>query len=127
MVLILEIKAPFKRSHVKLGQCVGENDEIWTFAMNTESKNVPIILLHGFGAGSAFFAMNLEDLAVNHPVYALDILGFARSSRPEFSYDPEKIEQQFVDSIERWREVIGIEKMVYLVTRSADSWPALMP
>jgi abhydrolase domain-containing protein 4 len=112
--LILEIKAPFKRYHVKLGRCVGDDDEIWTFAMNTDSKNVPIVLLHGFGAGSAFWAMNLEELAVDHPVYAFDTLGFARSSRPEFSDDPDKIEDQFVESIERWREAVGIDRMVLL-------------
>jgi pimeloyl-ACP methyl ester carboxylesterase len=103
-----------KRYHVKLGRCVGENDKIWTYAMNTESKNVPIVLLHGFGAGSAFWAMNLEELAQDHPVYALDILGFARSSRPEFSCDAEEIEQQFVDSIDKWRDVMKLEKIVLL-------------
>lgn len=82
--------------------------------MNEQSKKVPIVLMHGFGAGSAFFAMNLEELAVEHPVYAFDTLGFAKSSRPAFSYNPEKIEQQFVDSIEKWREVMGIERMVLL-------------
>lgn len=82
--------------------------------MNTESEKVPIVLMHGFGAGSAFFAMNLEELAVENPVYAFDTLGFARSSRPAFSYEPETIEQQFVDSIEQWRKVMGIEKMVLL-------------
>lgn len=112
--LFLEIKAPFERFHVKLGRCVGDNDEVWTFAMNTESDKVPIVLLHGFGAGSAFWAMNLENLAIEHPVYAFDTLGFARSSRPVFSNDPEEIEQQFVDSIERWREVLGLERMVLL-------------
>lgn len=114
LFLLLEIKAPLKRYHVKLGRCVGDDDKIWTIAMNTESQNVPIVLLHGFGAGSAFWAMNLEELAQDHPVYAIDTLGFARSSRPAFSLDPEKIEQQFVDSIERWREVMQLERMVLL-------------
>lgn len=82
--------------------------------MNTESKNVPIVLLHGFGAGSAFFAMNMEDLAQDNPVYAIDILGFARSSRPEFSYDPVEIEHQFIDSIEKWREVMQLPQIVLL-------------
>lgn len=113
-LLLVEIKAPFKRYHVKLGRCVGEDDEIWTFSMNTESKNVPIVLLHGFGAGSAFWAMNLEELAQDNPVYAFDTLGFAKSSRPAFSNDPEKIEKQFVDSIERWREVMQLERMVLI-------------
>lgn len=82
--------------------------------MNEESKNTPIVMVHGFGAGSAFWAMNLEEISKDHPVYAFDSLGFARSSRPEFSDDPEKIEEQFVESIEKWREVMGFEKMVLL-------------
>lgn len=82
--------------------------------MNTQSKNVPIVLIAGFGAGIAFFAMNLEDLATDHPVYAIDTLGFARSSRPTFSNDAQEIEAQFVDSIEKWRAAVGIERMVLL-------------
>lgn len=93
---------------------MGPDDEVWTFAMNTESKNVPIVLLPGFGAGIAFFAMNFEELAINHPVYGIDTLGFAQSSRPIFSNDPQEIEQQFIDSIEKWREAVGIERMVLL-------------
>jgi pimeloyl-ACP methyl ester carboxylesterase len=112
--LVLEIKAPFKRYYVNLGQCVGKNDAVWTCSMNEESENTPIVMVHGFGAGSAFWAMNLEEISKDHPVYAFDSLGFARSSRPEFSDDPEEIEQQFVESIERWREVMGFEKMVLL-------------
>lgn len=82
--------------------------------MNTSSDKTPIVLLHGFGAGCAFFAKNLEGLAIDHPVYAIDTLGFARSSRPIFSDDPDEIEHQFVDAIERWREVIGLDRMVLL-------------
>lgn len=61
--------------------------------MNTENKNTPIVLLHGFGAGIGFWALNLESLAKYHRVYAFDILGLARSSRPNFSNDAMEIEQ----------------------------------
>lgn len=40
-----------------------------------------------------FWIHNLEALAKNHHVYAFDILGLARSSRPSFSNDALKIEQ----------------------------------
>jgi pimeloyl-ACP methyl ester carboxylesterase len=50
--------------------------------MNTDSKKMPIVLLHGFGAGIAFWVLNFDTLAeANHPVYAIDLLGFGKSSR----------------------------------------------
>lgn len=82
--------------------------------MNTESENTPIVMLHGFGAGIAFWLMNLEEISENRPLYAIDLLGFARSSRPTFSTDAQEIESQFVESIERWRELMQIPKMILL-------------
>jgi pimeloyl-ACP methyl ester carboxylesterase len=82
--------------------------------MNTESKNTPIVMVHGFAAGIAFWVMNLEELSKDRPLYAIDLPGFGRSARPKFSKEAEEIEQQYVDSIERWREMMGIDKMVLL-------------
>jgi len=48
-MLFPEISKPFKRYYVKLGKCVGNDDKVWTFEMNTDNEKVPIILLHGFG------------------------------------------------------------------------------
>jgi len=42
------------------------------------------------------------------------MLGFGRSSRPQLSTDPGEAEEQFVDSIEKWREQIGLDKFVLL-------------
>lgn len=111
---LLDVKVPFKRFSVSLGECVGTKDEIWTLSMNTESKNVPIVMLHGFAAGIAFWLMNLEEISADRPLYALDLLGFGRSSRPQFSTDAETVEQQFVDSIEKWRELMKIDSMILL-------------
>lgn len=97
---------------MNIGQCVGADDRIWTFAMNENSKNVPIVLVHGFGAGVGFWALNVEELAQDNPVYAFDILGCSRSSRSEFSEDAREIENQFVDSIDKWRDAMGIEKII---------------
>lgn len=80
-------------------------------------------MIHGYGAGSAFWAMNLEEISQKHPVYVFDTLGFARSSRPEFSLDPKEIELQFADSIEKWREAMGFETMV-LVGHSFGGYQA---
>ena len=109
-----DVKAPFERFSVPLGQCVDKDDEIWTLSMNTESKNTPIVMVHGFAAGIAFWVMNLEEISANRPLYAIDLLGFGRSSRSNFSKDAEEIEHQYVDSIERWREIMQIPKMILL-------------
>lgn len=125
------MKVPYERFSLPLGECVGEADEIWTLTMNTESKEVPIVMLHGFAAGIAFWLMNLEEISANRPLYAVDLLGFGRSSRPNFSKDPKIIEQQFVDFIEKWRELMQIPKMIllghsfggYLATSYAMKYP----
>lgn len=109
-----DVKVPFKRFMVSLGECVGPKDDIWTLSINTESDNVPIVMLHGFAAGIAFWLMNLEEISADRPLYAIDLLGFGRSSRPPFSNDAGTIEQQFIDSIEKWRESMNIPKMILL-------------
>jgi len=112
--ILSHVKVPFERFSIPLGNCVGTNDEIWTLSMKTESDNTPLVMLHGFGAGIAFWVMNLEELSADRPLYAIDLLGFGRSSRSKFSTDPHEIEQQFVDSIEKWRELMQIPKMILL-------------
>lgn len=82
--------------------------------MNTESKNTPLVMVHGFAAGIAFWVMNLEELSADRPLYAIDLLGFGRSSRSKFSKDSVEIEQQYVESIEKWRELMQIPKMILL-------------
>jgi abhydrolase domain-containing protein 4 len=82
--------------------------------MNTTSSNVPIVLLHGFGAGLGFWVLNLDAFAADRPLFAMDLLGYGRSSRSKFSKDAEVIENQYVETVEKWREQMSIEKMILL-------------
>lgn len=91
--------------------CRGQK-RLWNVQMNTQSKKVPIVLLHGMGGGVGLWALNLDNLSENRPLYAMDVLGFGRSSRPNFSKNPEIAELEFVDSVEEWRQKKGLEQMI---------------
>lgn len=82
--------------------------------MNTESPKVPLVMLHGFGAAVGLWVLNLDAFAQQRPVYAMDILGFGRSSRPKFKNDAKAAEDQLVQSIEEWRREMHISEMILL-------------
>ncbi|XP_070840789.1 1-acylglycerol-3-phosphate O-acyltransferase ABHD5-like [Chaetodon trifascialis] len=117
--MLKSVKRPFSRQHVR----ISNNNYLWTLAFSTQPCTLPrppaqprspLVLLHGFGGGVALWAQNLDTLSSCGPVYALDLLGFGRSSRPEFTTDPEGAEEQFVAALEEWREKVGLEEMVLL-------------
>lgn len=129
--LLSFLKTPYRGWYVDIGPTVGEADKIWTVSMRPELRNTPIVLLHGMGAGVAFWVLNLDSLAQSRPVYAIDILGFGRSSRPSFSSDAMIAENQLVRSIEEWRREMKIKNMIllghsmggFLATSYAISYP----
>lgn len=95
---------------------------IWTRIFNIDSNyeadspstKLPLVMIHGMGAGLAFYALNFDELAKNRTVYAIDLPGFARSSRCKFNSKPEEAEKQYVRAIEDWRQKVGIGKMCLL-------------
>lgn len=75
----------------------------------------PLVLVHGFAAAVGHWACNLDELAKHHTVYAIDLVGFGRSSRPAFTPEsPEHAEHFFVASIEGWRKKVGLDRFALL-------------
>jgi len=88
----------------------------------------PAVVLHGYGAGLGFFFQNFPALgrwAGNRgsSVYALDWLGMGRSARPSFRVKAKRDDVQgrvdeaesfFIDSLEEWRQKMGLEKMTLI-------------
>ncbi|XP_022061064.1 1-acylglycerol-3-phosphate O-acyltransferase ABHD5 [Acanthochromis polyacanthus] len=121
--MLKSVKQPFSRQHVR----ISNDNHLWTLAFSTQPQpcspypsqppahpRTPLVLLHGFGGGVALWAQNLDSFSSSGPVYALDLLGFGRSSRPQFSTDPEVAEDEFVTALEEWREKVGLEEIVLL-------------
>ncbi|KAF8505554.1 alpha/beta-hydrolase [Russula emetica] len=88
----------------------------------------PAVLLHGYGAGLGFFFRNFPALARwagmrGTSVYAVDWLGMGRSARVPFRIRAKRddipgrvreAESFFVESLEQWRERVGLEKMTLI-------------
>lgn len=81
---------------------------------NATSEKYPVVMVHGFGGGLGLFVKNFDSVSERVPLYAFDLLGFGRSTRVEFSSDPQVAEQQFIDSIEQWRKKVGLKQFVLL-------------
>ena len=82
-----------------------------------------LVMLHGYGAGLGFFYKNFE--ALSRPsgwkVYALDLLGMGRSSRPNFRIHAKdkdgkitEAENWFIDALEEWRIKRGLDQFTLL-------------
>jgi haloalkane dehalogenase len=84
-------------------------------------QDVPIILLHGFGASVRHWRKNIPVLSEYHTVYALDLLGFGASTKAYTNYD-----------VELWAELVSdfwstfIRQPVILIGNSIGSLIALV-
>lgn len=86
-----------------------------------------LVILHGYGAGLALFYKNFDawSSVEGSRMYALDLLGFGRSSRPRFSIKTKDLSEKddqgrfkavveteswFLDSLEKWRQARNLNR-----------------
>ena len=111
--------------HSKMVQLPGKNRALNEFSVERtdEEMDQNLVILHGYGAGLGFFYRNFEPLsrAKGWHLYALDMLGMGRSSRPPFRLRSKTREQQiteaeewFTDALEEWRVQKKIDKMTLM-------------
>lgn len=127
MVQTTSISDPYgpRQWNSELVQLAGKARALNEFSVTRldEAVDNNLVMLHGYGAGLGFFYKNFEGLSrqPNWKLYALDMLGMGRSSRPSFKIHAKEREDKikeaeswFVDALEEWRIKRGIEKMTLL-------------
>ena len=109
----------------KLVKLSGKNRALNEFSVERteEETEQNLVMLHGYGAGLGFFYKNFEGLSrvPGWKVYALDLLGMGRSSRPPFRIRAKdrqasitEAENWFIDALEEWRIERKIDRFTLL-------------
>lgn len=63
------------------------------------STSPPLLLIHGFGASTDHWAKNIAELSRDFEVWAIDLLGFGRSAKPNWQYGGDLWQEQLHDFI----------------------------
>ncbi|EAR91168.1 alpha/beta fold hydrolase (macronuclear) [Tetrahymena thermophila SB210] len=77
-----------------------------------ENNQETLVMLHGFGGSSLTFYKMYKQLATRFRVFALDFIGMGLSDRQNFNVveNATQVINFFVNSIEQWRKVLGIQQ-----------------
>ena len=111
--------------HSKLVKLSGKDRALNEFSVERidEAIDQNLVMLHGYGAGLGFFYKNFEGLSrvKGWKIYALDLLGMGRSSRPPFRLKAKTRQDQiteaenwFIDALEEWRVHRKIDRFTLL-------------
>ena len=80
----------------------------------------PLLLIHGFGASTDHWRKNIAQLREHYQVWAIDLLGFGRSAKPNLEYSGNLWREQLHDFI---KEVV--KQPVVLAGNSLGGYAAL--
>ncbi|GAM28815.1 hypothetical protein SAMD00019534_119910 [Acytostelium subglobosum LB1] len=97
------VTTPIEQKFVKVGQ----------YQINTikTGSGDPLVMVHGFGSALGFWCANIDFLSQYYTVYAIDVLGFGRSSRFDTTNikTPEQAEEFWVNIMYEWTEQVGLD------------------
>jgi pimeloyl-ACP methyl ester carboxylesterase len=85
--------------YIKIGNI---NTRFWS----TGENGTPVVFVHGLGGSMENWVYNIEPLAGQHRVYALDLKGFGRTDKTPFLKDLQELVQFLGD----FMEILHIEK-----------------
>lgn len=71
---------------------------------------IPVVLVHGVGVASRYMVPTAQLLAHHHPVYALDLPGFGRSSKPSQVLNV----VEMTDVLALWMRAVGLRRAALL-------------
>jgi len=117
--LLKEVKSEFTQKFITL------SDGIEINSLQFSSNGPPLILIHGYGSGVGQWIKNFDHLTKHYSVYACDLVGFGRSSRPIVNFTtPEEAEHFFIKYLHEWIDALGLDYFIlcghslgaYLVT-----------
>lgn len=97
-----------------------EQSVYYVKAGERRSDRPPLLLIHGFGASTDHWRKNIAELQNDFEVWAIDLLGFGRSAKPDWQYGGDLWRDQLHDFI---TQVIG--QPVVLAGNSLGGYSAL--
>ena len=77
----------FSPTPVTVKDVTTKNGRTRVFWVRPDLEKPPLVLLHGWGAGSGCFFKNIEHMAPDRPVLLIDLPGFGESERIDFGDD----------------------------------------
>jgi pimeloyl-ACP methyl ester carboxylesterase len=92
----------------------------YVWAGPKETSQPPLLLIHGFGASTDHWRKNIEELSQQFQVWAIDLVGFGRSQKPDITYSSDLWRNQVTDFI---HQVIG--RPVVVVGNSLGGYVSL--
>jgi pimeloyl-ACP methyl ester carboxylesterase len=108
----------------------------WQVAYTVRGRGPAVLLVHGIHAAASSYEWraNVHELARHHTVYAIDLLGFGRSSRPNTVYSArlyQALLDDFVEQVVRTPCALVASSLsaayaIALAARNPGQYPALI-